>query len=146
MQRNFQRGFPRVILAATLLPMALAGCATTGSVRRAQGTADAALARANAAGDAAQHAQGSADAAFGAAQHAQGTADGAATAAQGAGGTAQAALAAGQGADGRISALESRLRRLEHERAREARRHGRLHHRHHAGTACPVKPGAANKK
>jgi hypothetical protein len=134
------RGLPRVMLAATLLPIALAGCATTGSVKRAQASADAAMARANAAGDAAQHAQGSADAAFGAARQAQGTADGAATAAQGAGSTAQQALAAGQGADGRISALESRIRRLERRKAYEA--HMRARHRHHHGAkACPVKPG-----
>jgi hypothetical protein len=135
-----QNSFPRMILAATLLPMALAGCATTGSVKRAQATADQALARANEAGESAQHAQSSADAAMGAAQHAQGTADGAATAAQGASGSAQQALAAGQGNDARISALEERLHHLERERAahKGKKRH---HHGHHkVATACPTTP------
>jgi hypothetical protein len=129
--------YPRLILAATVLPLALAGCATTGSVKRAQATADQALARANDGYDAAQKAQGSADAAMGAAQKAQGTADGAANAAQGAGGTAQQALAAGQSADARIARLESRLHRLEHTRGHH--RKGKHHHRGY----CPTKPAAA---
>ena len=76
------------ILAGTL---ALGGCATTGSVKHAQETADQAMSAAQAAQSSAQRAQSSADAAAAAAQQAQSTADAANTAAQGAASQAQAA-------------------------------------------------------
>lgn len=78
------------ILAGTL---ALGGCATTDSVKKAQETADQAMSAAQAAQSAAQHAQSSADAAAAAAQQAQTAADTANTTAQGAVSAAQAASA-----------------------------------------------------
>jgi hypothetical protein len=78
------------ILAGTL---ALGGCATTDSVKKAQETADQAMSAAQAAQSSAQRAQSSADAAAAAAQQAQSTADTANTTAQSAANAAQAANA-----------------------------------------------------
>lgn len=90
MLSNASRCSIAAILAGTL---ALGGCATTGSVKKAQETADQAMSAAQAAQSAAQHAQSSADAAASAAQQAQTTADTANTTAQGAANAAQAANA-----------------------------------------------------
>jgi methyl-accepting chemotaxis protein len=78
------------ILAGTL---ALGGCATTDSVKKAQETADQAMSAAQAAQSSAQRAQSSADAAAAAAQQAQSTADSANSTAQAAANAAQAANA-----------------------------------------------------
>lgn len=125
-----------VILLAAAMPMMLGGCATTGSVKRAQAAADAAMTRANEGVDAAGRAQSAADAAGAAAQHAQGSADAAAAAAQGAGNAAQGALAAAQSAQAgtaRIGGLESRLNRLERWKwAQTHKKKAHRHHRHHA--------------
>jgi len=102
-----------IVLLSALLPMALAGCATTGSVKRAQAAADNAQVRADEGLTAAQRAQGSADNAAQAAAQAQGSANNALTAAQGAGSAAQAASMAAQSAGSRADMLETRLRSLE---------------------------------
>lgn len=113
--------------------LALGGCATTGSVKRAQGSADAAM-------SAAQRAQGSADTAGSAASGAGTSAQSAAAAAARAQSTADAAATAAQLAgidardvDGRLGALTRRVDALSrHRRAR----HRPVHH-HHAPVKTP---------
>jgi len=119
-----------LILAVAAGAVALGGCATTGSVKRAQARADEAYGYAGTANGAAQHAQGSADAAYGAAQRAQSSADGAMSAAQGASAAANAAGVSAQGSAGQIARLNARVRHLEVEEARH-RAKARKHHRHH---------------
>ena len=121
-------------LAVAAGALALGGCATTGSVKRAQARADDAYNYAGTANGAAEHAQGSADAAFGAAQRAQSSADGAMSAAQGASASANAAGMSAQGAAGQIARLNARVRHLEVEEARH-RAHERHHRRHHHAAA-----------
>ncbi|WP_226015661.1 hypothetical protein [Novosphingobium sp. FKTRR1] len=123
-----------VLLVAATMPMILGGCATTGSVKRAQASADQAMTRANEGFDAAGKAQSSADAAGSAAQRAQASADAAAAAAQGAGASAQGALATAQAAQAgtaRIGGLETRLRRLEHWKWAQTHKKKAHKHRHH---------------
>ena len=108
--------------------LALGGCATTGSVKRAQARADEAYGLGESAGGAAGHAQGSADAAMTAAQRAQAAADAA-------GQNAQAANAAAAGyaqsSSGQYAAMNDRLRHLERQvHQLRGREHGR-HHGHH---------------
>jgi hypothetical protein len=81
----------RMALAGVMAgALAVSGCATTGSVEKAQATADQAMSAAQAAGAAAQRAQSTADAANAAAMRAQSTADSATSAAQAAASQAQA--------------------------------------------------------
>lgn len=126
-----------MILAVATGALALGGCATTGSVKRAQARADAAYSYADTANGAAQHAQGSADGAMTAAQRAQMSADGAMTAAQRAQMSADGAGASAQGAAGQIARLNARVRHLEVEEARH-RAHERRHHRRHRVTSPKV--------
>ena len=81
----------KLIIAATSAAVLLSGCATTESVKRAQATADQALALAQDGKSAAQRAQETADGSVVAAQRAQVTADGAQAAAVTADGKAEAA-------------------------------------------------------
>ncbi|MCW1986178.1 UNVERIFIED_ORG: multidrug efflux pump subunit AcrA (membrane-fusion protein) [Sphingomonas sp. R1F5B] len=134
-----------IVLLSALLPMALAGCATTGSVKRAQAAADQAQARADEGVTTAQRAQGSADSAAQAAAQAQGSANNAMTAAQSAGSAAQAASMAAQSAGSRADSLETRLRSLERWKwakthPKKAKKHHARHHqaKHHAGLRRPV--------
>ena len=119
--------FSLVMIAGAL---AVSGCATTGSVKRAQARADDAYGVAESGVNAAQHAQGSADSAYAAAQRAQSSADAAGAAAASAGNAAQAAGMAAQGTTADVSRLNARVRRLEVETAR-LRRHSHHHHHHH---------------
>lgn len=109
--------------------LALGGCATTGSVKRAQARADQAFVEGQKGQADAARAQGAADGAMSAAQHAQGSADAAGTAAQGAGAAAQAASAQASGTGEQIATLNSRIHKLE--AAEWRRKHPpRKHHRH----------------
>lgn len=108
--------------------VALSGCATVGSVKRAQATADEALSQAQAGNAAAQHAQSSADAANAAAQRAQSSADSAASA-------AQAAQSAAQAASAQAGDLSGRVDRLERSHRAPARHHRTRHH-HRATTGA----------
>lgn len=119
------------LMAGTL---ALGGCATTGSVERAQDTANQAMTHAQAGEAAAARAQGSADAAAAAAQ-------GAATAAEKAQTTADAAVTDALKANQRLDTITAKVARLERQHRhgwRNAGHHqkaGRHHHhkavRHH---------------
>jgi hypothetical protein len=114
---------PTAVISAALMTgvFALGGCASIGSVKQAQATADQALSQAQAANAAAQHAQSSADQANAAAQQAQSTAQAATQ-------TAQAAQAQAQATGQQVQDLSTRMERM---RA-PARHHGRHHrHRHH---------------
>lgn len=121
-----------IVLLSALLPMALAGCATTGSVKRAQAAADNAQIRADEGLTAAQRAQGSADQANGLAAQAQGTANNAMTAAQSAGSAAQAATMAAQVSNGRQDELETRLHKLERWKWAQTHSKKKSRKRHHA--------------
>jgi outer membrane murein-binding lipoprotein Lpp len=119
-------------LAAVMVgALALSGCATTGSVKRAQASADQANQHADAVDAATKNAQSSADAAGAAAQRAQTTADGATTAIQATGTATQATNA-------RVDALESRVQTLQHRvtQLQKGKKH-RRHHRHHAAKPKP---------
>lgn len=83
--------FIKMTLALTASGMLLGGCATTEAVKRAQATADEALALAQRGNTAAQQAQATADGAVAAAARAQTTANGAQAAAEAADNRAQAA-------------------------------------------------------
>ncbi|MDR6708015.1 MULTISPECIES: hypothetical protein [unclassified Novosphingobium] len=105
------------LVAASL---ALSGCATTGSVKRAQARADEAYASAQEGNGAASRAQGTADNALAASGRAQSAADAANMAAQNAGNSANSAnsLAAAAAADARaareqVAVLKARLHKLE---------------------------------
>jgi uncharacterized protein YceK len=80
-----------MMLVAAASAVLLSGCASIEDVKRAQSTADQALALAGEGKAAAQQAQGTADQAVAAAQRAQSTADQGVTAAQVADGKGQAA-------------------------------------------------------
>lgn len=110
--------------------LALSGCATTGSVKRAQARADEAYASAQEGNGAAARAQGTADNALAASGRAQGAADAANMAAQNAGNTASSAnaLAASAAADARearaqVAVLKARLHKLESKH--KTRRHSK---------------------
>ena len=114
------RNAGKLTLAAMLAgAMSLGGCATTDSVKRAQESADAAMAAANGANGAAQRAQSSADAAGAAAQHAQQSADAAA-------GAAQAAASQAQATSARVDELNTRVEQMQVQRRAPAR-HRRGH-------------------
>lgn len=129
--------FGKFALIVVTGSLALGGCATTGSVKRAQARADQAFVEGQKGQADAARAQGTAEAAGTAAQHAQGTADAAGSAAQGAGAAAQQAQATANAAQAngeQITALSTRLHRLE--AAEWRRKHPKkAHHKHH-----PKKP------
>ena len=110
--------------------LALGGCATTGSVKRAQARADQAFVEGQKGQADAARAQGAADGAMSAAQHAQGSAASAGTAAQGAGAAAQAASAQASGTGEQIAALNTRIHKLEAAEWRRKHPH-KKHRRHH---------------
>lgn len=117
------------LVAASL---ALSGCATKGSVKRAQARADEAYVSAQAGNGAAARAQGTADNALAASGRAQGSADAANIAAQNAGNSANSAnaLAAAAAADARaaraqVAILKARLHKLEVKS--KARHHAKSH-------------------
>lgn len=118
----------RTALVTVLASVALAGCASTQSVHRAQADANAATEQARAGAAAAKQAQASADAAAVAAQRAQASADGAGTAAQNASTAAQAVASQQQANDSKVAALENRVRRLEQWKKAQAKKH---HHKKH---------------
>lgn len=135
--------FGTFALAVVAGSLALGGCATTGSVKRAQARADAAFVEGQKGQADAARAQGTAEAAGAAAQHAQGTADQAGAAAQNAGTAAaqanQAAAAASQGNAEQIASLSGRLHRLE--AAEWRRKHPGKKHHHHRKAPKPVHTG-----
>lgn len=133
--------FGKFGVAVVLGTVALSGCATTGSVKRAQMRADEAYAVGENGVGAAQRAQGAADNAYGAAQHAQGSADNAYGAAQRAQSSADAAGVAAQGATGEIARLNSRIRRLEVEQAK-LKKQLHPHHAHMQRKAVKGQPMA----
>ncbi|MFC3068272.1 hypothetical protein [Phenylobacterium soli] len=112
--------------------VALSGCASIDSVKRAQATADQALAMAQSDQAASQHAQSSADAAAAAAQRAQSSADAAASA-------AQSAQSAAQAASAQVGDLSTRVDRMQRQRATSGKRHHRT--RHHAPAATGANAG-----
>jgi len=134
-----------MVLTVAAAALALSGCATTGSVKRAQARADDAYAQAESGQAIGNHAQGSADAAFAAAGRAQGSADAANQAAQSAGAlasgaqsTAQAAAADARAARAQVAVLSSRLHKLE---AGKAHRHGKgRHHTKHTMKVNETQP------
>jgi len=132
--------FALILVAGSL---ALGGCATTGSVKRAQARADQAFVEGQKGQADAARAQGTADSAMGAAQHAQGSADQAGAAAQNAGAAAaqanQTATTAAQGTGEQIARLNSRLHRLE--AAEWRRKHpGKKHHHKHSPKKTVARP------
>jgi len=142
-----------VVLAGSLV---LGGCATTGSVKRAQARADEAYGEAQAGHADARHAQEGADAAMGAAQHAQSSADAANTAAQGASSAAQAAATNAQSTGEQIAQiaranarLSARMHHLEAVVAHNRRHHTRHHHHgkthHKAVPASETQPAQFRK-
>ncbi|MDE1915451.1 MAG: hypothetical protein KGJ57_08570 [Sphingomonadales bacterium] len=135
--------FGKFALIVVTSSLALGGCATTGSVKRAQARADQAFVEGQKGQADAARAQGTADSAMGAAQHAQGTADQAGAAAQNAGTAAaqanQAAATAAQGNSEQIAALSSRLHRLE--AAEWRRKHPHKKHHHHKAPKKEAKQG-----
>ncbi len=116
--RNIAIRMSSVALMAGAL--SLGGCATTGSVKRAQAAADAA-------GASASHAQGSADSAGSAASAAADAAAKAQAAADAAGTSAGGAATDAQKANARLDALEKKVRWLsKHHRAGKAHK-GKWH-------------------
>ncbi len=140
--------FGKFALIVVTSSLALGGCATTGSVKRAQARADQAFVEGQKGQADAARAQGSADAAGAAAQRAQGTADAAGSAAQGAGAAAQAAQTTANAAQAngeQITAISARLHKLE---AAEWRRHHpkKAKHRHHPKPKPPVQTSEGQAK
>ncbi len=102
------------ILAGIITTLTIAGCASTGSVKRAQSTADHALTQAQDGSTAAQRAQSGADSAMSAAQKAQTSADGASSSVQGAVTDAKSANDHAGRLEARMKHFEARLSRNEH--------------------------------
>jgi hypothetical protein len=103
----------RIVVLSVLASATLSGCATTGSVKRAQSSADEAMSHAREGVSGAQRAQASADAAASSAQHSQTSADDALAVAQGATALAQSIGTSQQATDRKLASLESRIGRLE---------------------------------
>ncbi len=120
----------KLLAAGLAASLALSGCATTGSVKRAQGTADQALAQGQTAHDAARKAQSSADDAANAAQRAQSSADAAGNTAQGAYAAAQNVADSARSNRSQIDKLVLRVKRLERQHWLMTHRHHRAKHRH----------------
>jgi hypothetical protein len=141
--------FGKFALIVVTSSLALGGCATTGSVKRAQARADQAFVEGQKGQADAARAQGTAEAAGAAAQHAQGTADQAGATAQSAGTAAaqanQAATAAAQGNSAQIASLSSRLHRLEAAEWRRKHPHKKKHH-HKKAPKAETKQGTDQVK
>jgi hypothetical protein len=101
----------KFLVAITVSGALLSGCATVGSVKRAQATADQAVTLAQQGNAAAQNAQATADGTTSAAQTAQATANGAQTAAEAADAKAVAAGTSAAGAQKTIDDHLARQRR-----------------------------------
>lgn len=126
--------FAVAVMAGSLV---LGGCATTGSVKRAQARADQGFVEGQKGQADAARAQGTAEGAGAAASRAQGSADAAGAAAQSAGAAAQGANAAvgslAQETNQKYAALNGRLHRLEaaewkrHHKAKPKKKHHTSH-------------------
>lgn len=124
------------LIAMAASSLALGGCATTGSVKRAHARADEAFEQGQKGQADAARAQGSADGAMTAAQRAQASADAAGQAAQGAGAAAQAASAQASGNGEQVAALSGRIHKLEAAEWRRKHPPKKHHHKHKPKTVA----------
>ncbi len=120
----------KLVIAVMAGSLVLGGCATTGSVKRAQARADEAFAASQDGLTAAQRAQTAADGAMGAAGRAQTTADGAAQSALAANASATGASADARTAGAQMAAMSARLKKLEAQvRKLKGKKHGKPAHK-----------------